>query len=244
MALIQSLLRRKLINSSRHYIREANAVFAASLPKGSRVLDAGAGTAPYKPLFSHTDYESADFELVDKEYVRSTYVCDLAAIPVEDHRFDAIIFNQVLEHLPDPLKVLKELHRVLKPGGRIIASAPLFYEEHEKPYDFYRYTQFGWRHLMHEAGFHIETLTWNEGYFGTVAYQLETAARYLPGSPPGRRSGLKSLALKLYIKVLKLIFLSAAVVFYRLDLKARHTASGYPKNYAVVAVRPAGSTQI
>ena len=58
----------------------------------------------------------ADFEKVDKEYAQSTYVCDLASIPVEDERFDAVVFNQVLEHLPEPKRVLAELNRVLKKG--------------------------------------------------------------------------------------------------------------------------------
>ena len=62
----------------------------------------------------------------------------------------------------------------------MIYSGPLFYEEHEQPYDFYRYTQFGLRYLFSSAGFIIERLAWLEGYLGTVGYQLNTMARYLP----------------------------------------------------------------
>lgn len=61
----------------------------------------------------------------------------------------------------------------------MIYSAPLFYEEHETPYDFYRYTQFGVRHLMETTGFVIERLDWLEGYFGS----WPTASR---GSRSGR----------------------------------------------------------
>lgn len=112
------------------------------MPAGALVLDAGAGTAPYAELFSHARYESADFEKLEKEYA-STYVCDLGAIPVEDARYDAVVFNQVMEHLPEPARVLAELGRVIKPGGRMIYTGPFFYEEHEGPYDFYRYTRSG-----------------------------------------------------------------------------------------------------
>ncbi|RVT90189.1 class I SAM-dependent methyltransferase [Sphingomonas crocodyli] len=213
-----------------------NENFATTISPGSLVLDAGAGDQPYRHCFSHCTYEAADFEKVDKPYAKSTYVCDLSSIPVADARFDAIVFNQVMEHLSDPLTVLKELRRVLKPGGRMICTAPLFYEEHEVPYDFYRYTQFGWRHLLAKAGFEIEKIGWMEGYLGTVAYQLQTAARYLPIRPrdiaPG---GLGYVALPA-VALTKFASHLCARLFYRLDEKHRYTAKGFPKNY-VLTVR-------
>ena len=78
-----------------------------------------------------------------KTYTEQDYVCDLAAIPVDDARFDHVRLTQVLEHLPEPATVLAELRRVLKPGGTLWLTAPLFYAEHERPYDFFRYTPFG-----------------------------------------------------------------------------------------------------
>jgi 2-polyprenyl-3-methyl-5-hydroxy-6-metoxy-1,4-benzoquinol methylase len=104
-------------NSSRTWLYRANQKFAATVSVGSRVLDAGAGDQKYRHLFAHCDYESADIQLVKKLYAKSTYVCDLAAIPVEEGRFDTIIFDQVMEHLPQPALILDELGRVLKPRG-------------------------------------------------------------------------------------------------------------------------------
>src|SRR6185312_10746080 len=77
-------------NSSRTWLFRENKKFATGLPAGSIVLDAGAGDQPYKSLLSHCIYEACDFEKVDKPYAKSTYVCDLSAIPVEDCRFDAV----------------------------------------------------------------------------------------------------------------------------------------------------------
>ena len=47
-------------NSSRHRLWQENAAFAATVPRGAMLLDAGAGNAPYRGLFSHASYESAD----------------------------------------------------------------------------------------------------------------------------------------------------------------------------------------
>ena len=226
-------------NSSRTWLSRENAAFARTVPAGSVVLDAGAGEQPYKTLFAHCRYEAADFELVDKPYARSTYVCDLAEIPVHDECFDAILFNQVMEHLPDPFRVLLELRRVLKPGGRMLCTAPFFYQEHEQPYDFFRYTQFGWRSLMERAGLEIERLDWMEGYLGTLAYQLKTASTALPRRPRDLAPGLAGMLAAPIAIVARFAFGGLARLFYELDERQRLTDRGHPKNYLVIVRRPA-----
>jgi SAM-dependent methyltransferase len=196
---------------------------ADGLPENAIVLDAGAGAGPYRYLFDHVRYESADFAQLDKRYTDLTYICDLTAIPVEECRFDRVICNQVLEHVPVPGAVLAELHRVLRPGGELWASAPLFYEEHEKPYDFYRYTQFGWHHLATSVGFAVKEVEWLEGYYGTFSYQLAMAARHLP-----RRDVPARVAAGL-----------AARYFARRELAVKVVNRGMPKNYSCVLVKTA-----
>ena len=235
-----AIRRRLMPNSSRVHLEKFNLDFARGVPDGALVLDAGAGSRQYRDLFYHARYESADFGgLIGNPQDNITYVCDLAAIPVESGRFDFILFNQTLEHIPDPLSVLRELHRVLKIGGRILCSAPLFYEEHMQPYDFFRYTQFGFRHLFVKAGFTVERVDWMEGYFGTVAYQLETAAKYLPDKPRDLIRGWKGYLLSPVLWSLKIVFVLIAALFYRLDRRAPYKDSGYPKNYVVLAVKNA-----
>ena len=198
------------------------------------MLDAGAGKGQYRKLFNHAKYESADFEQLDKEYAQNTYVCDLKNIPVEDSRFDFIVFNQVMEHLPDPKSVLFELNRVLKPGGMMIYSGPLFYEEHQAPYDFYRYTQFGLRHLFSTTGFVIDRLDWLEGYYGTVGYQLNSMARYLPLKPLDLGSGIVGYSLVPIMIILKMVFGVCSILFQKLELRVKFTRQGYPKNYLAI----------
>jgi SAM-dependent methyltransferase len=225
-------------NSSRARLERENAAFAATIPRDALVLDAGAGTSPYKSLFAHTRYECADFEQVHKSYAQQTYKCDLSAIPVEDSRFDAIVFNEVMEHVPEPALVLCELHRVLKPGGAMIHSAPLFYEEHEQPFDFYRYTQFGIRHLFGKAGFEIERLDWLEGYFGTLAYQCTTAARVLPRHPSRFGGGLTGAAAAVGAALLRPAFGLLGTLLHGLEMRHKFTRRGYPKTYVVIARKP------
>jgi SAM-dependent methyltransferase len=231
---VNPLRRLFAFNSSRYRLHQENEAFAATIPAGAMVLDAGAGDAPYRSLYNHTNYESADFEQVDKMYAQTTYVCDLKEIPVEDGRFDYVIFTQVMEHLPDPRQVLAELYRVLKPGGKLLYSAPLYYEEHEQPYDFYRYTQFAVRHLFAGAGFEIERLDWLEGYFGTVAYQMRGMARDLPLAPRDIAGGAVGYILLPAILLLKAGFAGCSILFHRLETRVKFKQGGYPKNYVAI----------
>lgn len=207
------------VNSSRIYL-ERWVAEAARRGEGKhfRVLDAGSGIGPFRDLFDDVSYESADF----KPFPQLTYECDLTSIPVEDGRFDLVLCTQTLEHVPDPLTVLREFRRVVKPGGEVWISAPLFFEEHGVPYDFYRFTRYGFEHLAAEAGFDVRELAWLEGYYATLSYQLRTASNQL------------SLA----FLPLRAMFSLLARMFTSLDLRHKVTDRGLCKNYRVVLVKP------
>ncbi len=235
--LLGRLRRLTYKNSSRVHMQRVNEAFARSVPAGARVLDAGAGSCPYRELFDHAVYESADLQGVDKPYGEITYCCDLRNIPVEDGTFDFILFNQTLEHMAEPQAALKELARVLKPGGRLLCTAPLFYEEHEAPHDYFRFTQFAHRYLFEEAGFEIERLEWLEGYLGTLAHQLDRAAIALPYHASAYGLGASRWLMPPTAVSIKLLFTLLSGLMSRLDARHRFTDAGYPKNYVVVARR-------
>jgi SAM-dependent methyltransferase len=225
------------LNASRVWLDRELAAFGASLPEGALVLDAGAGSQKYASKFSRQRYESADFEQVDKHYQPSTYVCDLRSIPVEDGRFDAVVFTQVMEHLPEPHLVLAELVRVLKPGGKMFFSAPLYYEEHEKPYDYYRYTQFALKFMFDRAGLDIAELRWLEGFMGTAAHMLRYAGNNFPRSPAGYGGGVPGVAALVFFQSLRL-FLGLAARLARLcDIRHRFTERGMPINYMAILTK-------
>jgi SAM-dependent methyltransferase len=50
---------------------------------------------------------------------------DIQAMPFEDNAFDVVLFNHVLEHIPDDKKAMREILRVMKPGGWAILQVPM-----------------------------------------------------------------------------------------------------------------------
>jgi SAM-dependent methyltransferase len=205
------------------------------------MLDAGAGDSPYRKLFAHAQYEAADICKRDAhQYSHVQYVCDLTAIPVADARFDLVLCTQVLEHVPEPRKVLGELRRVLKPGGALWISAPLSFHEHEVPHDYFRYTQYGWARMIADAGLELVTIEWLQGYLGTVAYQMNQARHYLPASARDYGGGVQGMLASAFSLLMRPILLGAAFIYSRLDMRHRYTTRGHPLDYCVVARRPAG----
>lgn len=87
-----------------------------------RVLHIAPEQVFYKKFksFSHWDYTTSDLHspLADVK-------ADICALPFEDNSYDFILCNHVLEHIPNDLKAMEELYRVLKPGGTAILQVPL-----------------------------------------------------------------------------------------------------------------------
>jgi len=146
---------------------------AAGVPSGSRVLDVGAGSCPYRRHFAGCKYETQDFvalrpdQLRDKHgYGQIDYVCDATEIPVEDGTFDVVLCTEVLEHVPDPVRVVRELGRVLRPGGILLLTAPLGSGLHQLPFHFYGgYTPHWYIKTLQEAGFDEIRIEANGGFF-------------------------------------------------------------------------------
>jgi len=157
---------------------------ADRLPAGSDVLDAGAGNAPYRELFEHTSYVTMDWDgSANEGAATSDIIASAESIPVADRSFDAVLLTQVLEHVPSPTIVLRELLRVLRPGGFLFLTAPLVWEVHEAPFDFYRYTEHGLEHLLHHAGFTKVDVVPRNDCFTTLAQLMNNVSWIVETDP-------------------------------------------------------------
>jgi len=220
------------------YLERWVAEAAQNMPPGSWVLDAGSGSAPFRRFFEHVHYETADHLKNPYAYFPPTYICDLSSIPVDDGSYDMVICTQVLEHVPDPVAVLKELARILKDNGVLMLSAPLFFEEHEGPYDFFRYTRWGFLRLAVEAGLEVKEIKWVEGYHATLAHQLSIAAQSLAPSHLTKISRwYEFLPMHIFIFMLRLQFGLLARLFTFLDMRLPDTTHGMCMNYRLIMVK-------
>lgn len=160
-----------------------------ALDASARVLDAGAGEGKYREDFEHTHYFGVDLAVGDTtwDYSSLDAISGLESLCFGDRAFDVVLCTQVLEHVPEPFAVLNELHRVLKEDGQLFLSAPQSWHQHQKPYDYYRYTSFGLRYLLEKAGFEVVTLENMGGYFWFLSFQLQMINYWVfPKGMPGR----------------------------------------------------------
>jgi SAM-dependent methyltransferase len=145
---------------------------SSQVESGSDVLDIGAGSCPYRSYFAHCNYLTQDFvqllpgQLRDGSYGKIDYVCDSAQIPVPDASFDVVLCTEVLEHHPEPIKVVREFARVLRPQGRLLLTAPLGSGIHQEPFHYYGgYTPYWYEKYLKAAGFEEIEIQANGGFF-------------------------------------------------------------------------------
>jgi SAM-dependent methyltransferase len=171
-----------------------------SIPKGSSILDAGAGTQRYRKFCDHLNYVSQDFGEYDGKgdsaglqtgafnYGRLDIVSDITSIPKPDAYFDAIMCIEVLEHVPDPIQAIKEFARLLKPNGYLVLTSPFCSLTHFAPYHFSTgFNKYWYEKHLKDNYFSITEMTSNGNYFEYLAQEISRlpsiARRYSKRKP-------------------------------------------------------------
>jgi SAM-dependent methyltransferase len=121
---------------------------AAARPGPYRVLDVGCGVKPYYPFFAERASEYVGVDVVENPAADLEGAAE--SLPVEDASFDLVLCNQVLEHANDPPQAIRELRRVVAPGGRVLASTHGVQVYHPAPVDLWRWTHAGLDRLFRD----------------------------------------------------------------------------------------------
>lgn len=138
-----------------------------------RVLDVGCGYKPYAPLFA--PYAETYVGVDSGDQAAPDLVGTAEELPVEDASFDVVVCSQVLEHVDDPARVVRELHRATAPGGRVLASTHGVHVYHPSPQDLWRWTHTGLERLFSENGdWASVTVRPGAGTTATLGYLIGT----------------------------------------------------------------------
>jgi SAM-dependent methyltransferase len=205
------------------------------------LLDVGCGAQPYRTLVpadvKYLGIDTADakdrfgYHIPDTEYFTGD------RWPVDDLTVDTVLSTETLEHVLDPLSFLAEAKRSLRPGGRLILTVPFAARWHYVPFDYWRFTPSGLKHLLGKSGF-AEIRVYRRGNALTVAC-YKVIALIMPLLMPREKGLPQRLALRVGGLVLSPL-LAVSVLLARLSLL--RDGGDDCLGYTVLAKRPADQT--
>ncbi|MCA2960382.1 MAG: methyltransferase domain-containing protein [Silvanigrellales bacterium] len=115
-----------------------------AIPEGGLCLSVGGGPTRTHPRAVNLNI--GPFPHVD-------VVADAHRLPYADGSVDSLVCEDVLEHIRDPLRVVQEFHRVLKPGASVYCATPFLISYHGYPFHFQNFTHQGHQELFRLSGF-------------------------------------------------------------------------------------------
>ncbi|MBU4347927.1 class I SAM-dependent methyltransferase [Patescibacteria group bacterium] len=141
-------------------------------------------------------------------------------LPVTDNKYDAVLLINVLEHIFNFEKLLKESFRIIKKGGKMILVVPFLHQIHPSPSDYFRYTNSALFETLKQAGFNkITVIEIGSGVFGAV-YNL--SYRFIP------------FFLEFIIENI-CVLLDKIILFISRKMKKAYRVQDYPLGYLVRA---------
>jgi SAM-dependent methyltransferase len=147
-----------------------------------RLLDVGCGDRQFERIFRpHVDeYVGIEHEATFRSTAANLgvkgpdYLYDGDRLPFQDASFDTLVSIQVLEHTPNPRRLVAEMARVLKKGGVLILAAPFSFRLHEEPHDYFRYSPHGLKELCNDAGLVVENVEQVGSLWSLMGHKLNS----------------------------------------------------------------------
>ena len=189
----------------------------ASVHARGRLLDIGCGNKPYEKMFTGRVTEHIGCDVIQSSGNRVDVICPANAIPLKDKTFNTVLCTQVIEHVADHRGLLQEAFRLLDSKGILILSGPMYWPLHEEPYDFFRFTEHGFRYLLEGLGFTVIKIQGNGGKWALCGQAIVHSIQNTRWEKP------------FIIRIINRIFA-------RMD--DRNQNRGNPINYIVVAQKP------
>jgi SAM-dependent methyltransferase len=138
---------------------------------GAAILDVGCGSAWLADEFRNYTGVDSSLEAVEQARALGRNVVHAnveKSLPFPDRSFDAAVLKDVLEHADDPVAIVRDVRRVLKPGGRVFASSPDAQRWVWNDYTHRRpFTRRAYRLLFADAGFEVERVGYESVVPGT-----------------------------------------------------------------------------
>jgi SAM-dependent methyltransferase len=216
----------------------------SALPDASGdLLDLGCGRKPYQALFAGRvrRHIGMDYPPTVSEHMASGYeppqvdvYGDGLHLPFRADAMDTVLCTQVLEHSIDPAQMMAEITRVLRPGGKLILTAPQEWGLHQEPHDYFRFTRYGLEHLARAHGLLVERIE-PRGGFWVMMGQRWSAYLYDSFSRPWRRRGQRALFMLSAAVILPLCALTQLIA---LGLDRLQPIRQNTLGYLLVATKP------
>ena len=166
---IKKILKRKTLFI---FLTEESLLREFSFLKGN-VLDLASGASSYEGLIpGGVNLIKTDLNPKDTETKKVD--CN-EVLPFEDNSYDGVIFINALYTLKDREMFIKEVYRVLKPGGIFISISPFIANEMPEPHDYCRLTYEGIKVLMSKNSWSSVRVTWIGERFSSGANLLHPA---------------------------------------------------------------------